>query len=78
MSDLLTALRTRVDSGELRPLDYQFGRFLLLKGARDRAALAGVLVSAELAQGHVCLVSRLIEKMPGFFLIIFWNLHTKK
>lgn len=65
MSDLLTALRARVDMGDLRPLDYQFGRFLKQKGASDRAVLAGVLVSAELAQGHVCLVlSRLPELSP--------------
>ena len=65
MSELLTALRARVDMGELRPLDYQFGRFLQQKGASDCAVLAGVLVSAELAQGHVCLVlSRLPELSP--------------
>lgn len=65
MSELLNALRSRVDAGELRPLDYQFGRFLQQKGATDQAVLAGTLVSAELAQGNVCLVlSRLPELSP--------------
>ena len=65
MSELLSVLRSRVDAGELRPLDYQFGRFLQQKGASDLAVLAGTLVSAELAQGNVCLVlSRLPELSP--------------
>ena len=40
---------------QIRALDYQFGRFLELQGASRAQTLLGVLVSAQLMQGNVCL-----------------------
>ena len=54
MSAVLDLIRTRVEAGELRPLDYQFGRFIAQQGGSEQAVLIATLVSAELAQGHVC------------------------
>ncbi len=56
MSELLLNLKMLSERGEVRALDYQFGRFLHDCGASEVAVLAGTLVSAELAEGHVCLM----------------------
>ncbi|KEQ15417.1 hypothetical protein GZ77_01855 [Endozoicomonas montiporae] len=42
-------------AGAIRPLDYQFARFLQEMGGEPLTVLAGALVSHELASGNVCL-----------------------
>ncbi|MGB0662414.1 MAG: exodeoxyribonuclease V subunit alpha [Pontibacterium sp.] len=48
-------LRQGVSRSVIRELDYQFAQFLLAQGANKTQALFGLLTSAELALGHVCL-----------------------
>ncbi|MGB0467163.1 MAG: exodeoxyribonuclease V subunit alpha [Pontibacterium sp.] len=64
MSALLSRLKSLVECGELRALDYQFGRFLYDQGASDSTVLAGALVSLGLAQGHVCLRLNRLPVLP--------------
>lgn len=68
---MLKRLEDLTKQGVLRPLDYQFAKFLAQRTPEPHSsllALVAALVSHELGKGHVCLMLDKIENHPLFGL----------
>ena len=63
---ILLQLKQLADDQSIRPIDYQFARFIYDLHNNDLLALVSALVSHQLGQGHVCLALDTIDNQQLF------------
>ncbi|MDB2384583.1 exodeoxyribonuclease V subunit alpha [Endozoicomonas sp.] len=63
---MLVQLKQLVSDDQIRPMDYQFARFIYSLHQDNLLALVSALVSYQLGQGHVCLALESISEQQLF------------